>query len=251
MWCFFDESYPPEGGVTSVIACLMRNETVRELDQILYSARQTHFGRENARELRHELKGKDLLSSTSFRKAEKHGYSINHALVQDVLAKCATATADHKILIFGAAVYGVGAKDILKRVGKETLTFPIVEVLKRVSAAATELATGRIVNLVFDEKLADRDAAISIRRFVSGVKLPNVSHYPLVGVSHVSPGIQLADIGAYILGRRAVGDKRFQVWLTRLRNLEWSGQVDGRNRMGIQRWDSLPDGRAKVRKKWE
>jgi len=108
-----------------------------------------------------------------------------------------------------------------------------------------------MVNLVFDEKLADRDAAISIRRFVSGVELPNVSHYPLVGVSHVSPGIQLADIGAYILGRRAVGNKSFQVWLTRLRNLEWSGQVEGRGRMGIQRWDSLPGGQVKVRKKWE
>ena len=245
---FFDESYPPEGGVTSVIACLMRNETVRELDQIIYRARRTHFGQKHARDLRCELKGKELLSSNSFRMAAKHGYSINHALVQEVLAECTEAQEEHNILVFGAAVYG--AKDILKRVGEEKLAFPIVEVLRRVSTAAEELAAGRTVNLVFDEKLADRDAAIAIRRFVSGVKLPNVSHYPLVGVSHVSPGIQLADIGAYILGRRAAGDARFKVWLTRLRNLEWSGQVRGYNRMGIQRWDSLPDGRVRVRKTW-
>ncbi|MFH1924333.1 MAG: DUF3800 domain-containing protein [Planctomycetota bacterium] len=248
MWCFFDESYPPEGGVTSVVACLMRNETVRELDQIIYRARQTHFGRKHARNLQHELKGKNLLSATSFRMAEKHGYSVNHSLVQDVLAECAKIKVKYTILVFGAAVYG--AQDILKRVGEEKLAFPIVEVLKRVSAAAAELAIGRTVNLVFDEKLADRDAAIAIRRFVSGVKLPNVSHYPLIGVSHVSPGIQLADIGAYILGRRAAGDRRFTSWMTKLRNLEWSGQVEGRERMGIQRWDTLPNGQARVRKTW-
>jgi hypothetical protein len=105
--------------------------------------------------------------------------------------------------------------------------------------------------VVFDEKAADRDVSISLRRYVSGVKLPNVSHYPLVGVSHVSPGIQLADIGAFILGRRAAGDKRFNTWLTLLRSLEWSGFVDGYERTGIQRWDMLDDGRFRVRKRWE
>jgi len=155
----------------------------------------------------------------------------------------------HPVLVFGAVVYG--AQDILKQTGLRRLNYPFVELLRRVSAAASGLASDRSVNLVFDEKLTDRDVAISIRRFVSGVRLPNVSHYPLVGVSHVSPGIQLADIGAYILGTRSVGDRRFTPWLTRLRNLEWSGQVNGRNRMGIQRWDALPDGIAKVRERWE
>lgn len=174
---------------------------------------------------------------------------MNHAVVNGVLGECANARRDHPIFVFGAVVYG--AHDILKQVGLEKLNYPIVEVLRRISAAATDLASGRSVNLVFDEKLADRDVAISIRRFVSGVQLPNVSHYPLVGVSHVSPGIQLADVGAYILGRRAVGDRRFTPWLAKLRNLEWSGHVSGHSRMGIQRWDAMPDGHAKVRKRWE
>ena len=98
---------------------------------------------------------------------------------------------------------------------------------------------------------AKADLAISTRRFVSGVQLSNVSHYPLVAVSHVSPGVQLADIGAYILGRRAAGDHKFNVWIQRLRNLEWSGEVDGRNRMGIQRYQRLPNGEFKIRKRWE
>jgi len=117
--CFFDESYPPEGVVTSVLACLMRNETVRELDQIMYRARHTHFGKKHAHTLLYELKGKDLLSSASFRMAKKHGYSINHALVQDVLAGCAKAKEEHKILVFGAAVYGAGERIFLNESGKK------------------------------------------------------------------------------------------------------------------------------------
>jgi len=249
MWCFFDESYPPEGDVGSVIACLMRNETVRRLDAILYRARRRHFGKEQARDLHHEIKGKALLSNNSFRMLERHGYSRNQELVKDILTDCAKLNEPHQMLVFGAAIYG--ATDILKRVHEERLAFPVVEILKRVSHAAREMGDDRSVNLVFDERLADKNVSISIRRFVSGVKLSNVSHYPLIGVSHVSPGIQLADIGAFILGRRAVGDRRFGVWLSRLRNLEWCGKVDGRERMGIQRWDSLPDGRVRVRRKWE
>jgi hypothetical protein len=126
----------------------------------------------------------------------------------------------------------------------------LADILNKVSAAAEEFKDDWSVTLVFDEQLAELETAISIRRFVSGVKLPNVSHYPLMGVSHVSPGVQLADIGAYVIGRRAA-DPRFEKWLRMVRNLEWTGKVDGRNRPGIQRWDYSTDGKVTVRQKWE
>ena len=109
----------------------------------------------------------------------------------------------------------------------------------------------RSVTLVFDDQLADRNTSISIRRFVAGVNLPNVSHYPLIGVSHVSPGIQLADLGAFIIGRRAVGDMKFNVWLSRLREIEWNGDINGKPRRGIDRWTSLGDGTVSYRRNWE
>lgn len=248
MWCFFDESYPREGSVTSVVACLMRDKTVRHLDEAIYQAQKRAYGRDHARNLQREIKGKDLLSNYSFKMARKYNHSKNHQLVEDILKQCSNDFENHPIFVFGAAVYG--AKDILKKMSETEVTFPIVDILRKVSAAATEISTGQSVNLVFDENLADRNSAISIRRFVSGVKLPNVSHYPFVGVSHVTPGIQLSDIGAYILGRRAVGDDRFKPWLSQLRNLEWKGEINGYQRLGIQRWDVHPDGRATVRKKW-
>ena len=224
----------------------MHNKSVPHLDQVLYRARKKYFGRDQAKDLHHELKGTNLLSRNSFNMVARHGYSKNHMVVREILSECRNDQAAHPVFVFGAAVYG--AKDILKQPGK--LAFPLVEILKRVSVAAGECASDRNVDLVFDENLADRNVAISLRRFVSGVQLPNVSHYPLVGVSHVTPGIQLADIGAFILGRRAAGDDRFRFWLSQLRQLEWSGIVDGNSRMGIQRWDAHTDGRVTVRKKW-
>lgn len=246
MWCFFDESYPEEDNVASIVACLMNDATVSHVDQILFQAQKKHFSHEHARDLSNELKGKDLLSKYSFKMAKKHGFSKNHDVVREILTECLKHSDAHPVLVFGAAVYG--AKEILKHPGK--LAFPLTEILKRVSAAARDQDTNSNVTLVFDEKLADRDVAIALRRFIAGTHLPNVSHYPLVGVSHVTPGIQLADIGAFILGRRAIGDPEFTSWLSQLRQLEWTGTVDGYSRMGIQRWDADPSGSVRVRKKW-
>jgi hypothetical protein len=250
MWCFFDESYPTEGGVTSVIACLMRNETVRILDEILYAAKRRHYGQVHAKDLSREIKGSALLSNYSFKMlANKQKYSRNIEIAKDILRACAELPPDHTIQVFGAAIYG--GKDVLKRVHSGRLGFPIVEMLRRISVAAAEMEPTRSVNLVFDESLTDTNVAISVTRFVAGVSLQNVSQFPLIGLSHVTPGIQLADLGAYILGRRAVGDDRFSVWLTRLRNMEWTGQIGGHQRMGIQRWDSDGTATVRVRKKWE
>jgi len=249
MWCFFDESYPDEGGVASVVACLMRTETIRSLDTVFYSAQRKHWGAKQARDLKREVKGMTVLSKNSFKMLKKFRHSTSQQVAGDILRGCAELPPEKSIRIFGAAIYG--EKDILKRVRRDRLAFPVVAILQAVSQAAKEMANDRTVNLVFDEKLADRDVSISLRRFVAGVRLTNVSHYPLIGVSHVTPGIQLADICAYILGRRAVGDKLFGPWLSRVRQLEWNGEVGGVQRLGIQRWDAGADGMVTVRKKWE
>jgi hypothetical protein len=249
MWCFFDESYPNEGGVTSIICCLMRTETVSELDRIMYAAQHRHLGKQHAKDLEREVKGTALLSNASFKMLKKYGHSTNQSVAQDILREVSLKESTHEILVFGAAVYG--ARDLLKNVGSAKLSFPLVEILKRVSVAGAAMEPQRKVHLVFDESLTDRRIAMSIRRFVAGVRLANVSPFPLVGVSHVSPGIQFADLGAFILGRRAVGDVRFKSWITRLRKMEWSGNVEGRHRLGIQRWDGDKHGRMTVRKKWE
>lgn len=232
MWCFLDESYPPEGNVTAVVACLMQTAAVRKIDREMFVARRNRLGEEHARNLRRELKGQWLLSNQSFRFLAKYGHSVNHELANDVLNACFAMRPRHPIYIFGAVVRG--ARDLLTNPGGTRLAKPLAQILNRASLAAIRLNAKDRVNLVFDEQIGTRaDVAIRARRFISGVKLPNVSHYPLSGVSNVSPGIQLADIGAYILGRRGACDHRFDVWMARLRRLEWHGMVGGKHSRGI------------------
>jgi hypothetical protein len=238
VWCFFDESYQQaNGGVTAIAACLMNDHTVRGLDLVLYNARRKHFGRDHAKDLTKELKGSALLSSASFRQMEKFGNNRNHDLASQIFRDCVKFRREHPIWIFGSVVYG--ALGVLTRLGTHRLVRPVTDILDKVSAAACAANHTRRVNLVFDNQICGQEPAIAaaVRRFVSGVGLPNVSHYPLIGVSHVSPGIQLADICAFILGRRAVGDSNFDPWLNRMQQLEWVGTVNGYPRTGIQRWE--------------
>ena len=131
MWCFFDESYPTDTALTSVVACLMRNEAVAKLDQILYQARKKHLGTAHAKDLHREIKGQQLLSANSFRMAKKHKHSCNHQVAKDILSECAALTGEYQIRVFAAAVYG--EKDILKRVNQAKLTAPIVHMLRTIS----------------------------------------------------------------------------------------------------------------------
>ncbi len=252
VWCFFDESYHDgDNPVTTVAACLMRDDTVRGLDLVLYEARREHFGLAHARDLTLELKGSRLFSKNSFSQMEKFGNNRNLALAEQVLERCNEFQDEHPIWIFGAVVYGTVG--VLNRLNSSRLEKPVADILDKVSVAATEADSDRRVDLVFDSQIcgAEPDIAAAVRRFVAGVKLKNVSHYPLVGVSHVSPGIQFADICAFILRRRAMGATHFIPWVERIEKLEWSGTVNGFQRSGIRRWHQDDKGRLVVCHEWK
>lgn len=53
--------------------------------------------------------------------------------------------------------------------------------------------------------------------------------YPLIGVSNVWPGLQLADIVAHILGRYASDDKRFGFYHKKIIKVQTVGE-DHRNK---------------------
>ena len=241
MWCFLDESYPPEGGVTAIAGCLMQTRAVQRLDRELFVARRTHFGDEHARDLHRELKGKDLLSRQSFIRLARHGEQKNHAVASDVLDACVRIRGTHPIYVFGAVVYG--AHDLLTTVTEKKLMKPLTHILNLVSSSAGMINPRDRVNLVFDEQLGTRaDVAIRARQFIAGVELPNVSPYPLSAVSNVSPGIQLADLCAFILGRQAIGDRNFLPWMSKLRRLEWRGHVHRRGQHGLAIFQRNGDG---------
>lgn len=235
MWCFFDESY--QANVTAIAACLMDDRTLRAVDRIMYSARRVHFDLEHAKDLTKELKGAQLLSNYTFRQVAQYGDNANQELAKAVLQGCHAASQLGSLKVFGAVVYG--QQGVLTKLGKDRLARPVADLLDKISAAAASGPSRRRVSLVFDSQIcgAEPTIAAAVRRFVAGVRLPNVSHFPLVGVSHVCPGIQLADICAFVLGRKAIGDHRFDTWLQRVEQLVWSGTIGNYSRSGIQRWE--------------
>lgn len=252
MWCFFDESYPDgNSNVTALSACLMHFGSVPILDRILYTARKRHFGMANAKDLHAELKGNQLFSNNSFKMAAKFGSSTNLEAATTVFEKCMEHQKRHPILVFGAVAYG--EKSILKQLGSKKLSKPVADILDKVSSAATQMSLRGTVNLVFDSQICgdEHNIAASVRRFVAGVRLSNVSPYPLVGVSHVSPGIQFADMCAYLLARTACGDTRLPPWYDRMCQLEWHGTVNGFNRNGIQAWEKRDGVGFVVKKNWK
>lgn len=248
MWCFFDESHvDSDVNVTAISACLMGWPTIRDLDIAMYRARRKHFGEVNAQSLDKELKGGSLFASNSFKMVEKYNSSKNLDLATDLFDHCIKSRTQHPIHLFGAVVYGQSG--ILKHLDASRLSRPISDVLDKVSAAAQIIAPDEIVHLVFDSQICgdEHNIAGCVRRFVFGVKLHNVSHFPLVGISHVSPGIQLADICAHLLGRHAKEDDRIKPWYDKMMQMQWEGWVNEFKRRGVQSWEKNSSGEFVVR----
>ena len=65
------------------------------------------------------------------------------------------------------------------------------------------------------------------------------------------PGIQFADICAFVLRRRADGDSRFEPWVDRLKAFEWKGRVNGFPSYGIRRWHENDKGKLVVCHEWK
>ena len=108
--------------------------------------------------------------------------------------------------MFGITVFGTNPH--LGVTGPRNLDLPYRELMERISAEGVK--RNREVKLVFDQRFgAHTGIAIGIHGFLQGVRLPMIYPFPYFGVSHVTPCLQVADIGAYILGRRAIGDERF------------------------------------------
>src|SRR3989304_6391005 len=57
---------------------------------------------------------------------------------------------------------------------------------------------------------AQKDIAIAIYNYVAGMKLFNVEMFPYFAVSNVSPGVQFADVMAYLLAKKEENDPLFK-----------------------------------------
>lgn len=221
MWFFVDESwsadvYSPKFGV--LLGVLVKDEDLARLDKFLFSTRKKYFGAANAKNKGFELKGKDLLNKNIL-KLHQPGKPIprNICIVKEMLSY---PIEKFYLKIFASTVFSMtNAHPPLLSPNPRLLSEPFRRLIENVSMAASEDAPDRKVTLVFDQRIgAQKGIAIAIYNYVAGMRLPNVEIFPYFAVSNVSPGVQFADVMAYLLAKREEKDRLYKAIIMGLYN---------------------------------
>jgi len=218
MWCFIDESWhvAENEHVGTLAAAVGSRGDFEELARFLFRVRKKYYGEENARDLRNELKGANLFSNHSF-KQQTAGYSKNISLAREVVEWLSAS----KIRLVGICIYGDSRPTLLSP-NLKSLSTPFRELCVRILSHIPAHATGQ---LVFDQRLgAQEDISIAVFNYLAGiVDNQRLNPHPLIGVSNVWPGLQLADIVAHILGRYASNDKRLAFFYNKIIKVQTVG----------------------------
>ena len=218
MWCFIDESWHkgPSEQIGVLAAAVGPRRDFDELGRFLFRIRRKYYGEQNARDLRSELKGANLFSNFSFRQHER-GYSKNLSVAREAIEW--TGTTD--IRFVGVCIYGNTDPPLLTP-NLKVLSAPFRELCVRV---LSHVPDDRSAQLVFDQRLgAQEQISIAVHNYLAGIKDNRKLHpIPLIGVSNVCPGLQLADLAAYILGKYSAGDARFDSWYRKIGRLQTQG----------------------------
>lgn len=241
MWLFVDESWSPDGrnpahGV--LLGVLVRHDQLDELDDLLFGIRRKYYGRANAKNLSSELKGNALLSNAVLRLWKPQTALPKNLCVVRELLSYPQRNPSFYMRLFASTVYSSDAKPPpLLAPDPKKLALPFRHLVESASTAAGEDLPGRTITLVFDQRLGvQKDLAIAIRNFVSGMKLPNVHRYPYFAVSNVSPGVQVADVFAHLLSKRAQKIRHIIQLYDEMKALQWQSRGRPR-RYGFLRLD--------------
>lgn len=244
MWCFIDESWQEgeQEKVGVLAAAIGTKADFSDLGRLMYRIRKKYYGEPHARDLRSELKGANLFSNASF-KLHDTGFSKNLTVAREILEWTATSN----IRLVGVCIYGKDRPPLLTP-NLKALSTPFRELCVRVLSHIPERHHGE---MIFDQRLgAQEDISIAVHNYLAGIPEPHrLIPYPLIGVSNVWPGLQLADIVAHILGKYAIGDERFDFWYRKAKLIQTDGKDHhGRQVFGFVRRQWLGDDNYEVRK---
>jgi hypothetical protein len=219
MWCFIDESWQRSNKehVGVLGAVIGSKQCFTRLEGFLYALRKKYYGDPHAKNLRSELKGTSLFSNSSFKLATK-GFSKNLTIAREILEWIPTT----KIRFIGVCVYGDSEPPLLTPKIKQ-LSTPFRELCNRILA---QIPPGKTGELIFDQRIgAQEDISIAVYNYLAGITnqnrlLPN----PLIGVSNVWSGIQLADIAAHVIGKYSLGNRRFGYYYEKIKQMQTIGK---------------------------
>ncbi len=234
MLVFVDESWQTNTKgikVASLAGVAMPEETYNEFARRIFNIKRHRF--EIAEMTEAELKGDSLLKRFAFKCREKYGYSRNLSCVEDVFQLCtelghlafATITAHPRHMTLTAGT-------------QRLLTTPYSYLMERIDRCMMERFPGRMAKILFDSRGlgTDEPLAVAFSNFLFrssvGQQYARILATPFFVVSRLTPGIQVADVFAYIAAQVLDGRSECQPYYQRLQDLQW--ESNDRKMWGIR-----------------
>jgi hypothetical protein len=220
MWFFVDESwsaddYDPKFGV--LLGVLVKDEDLGKFDKFIFNVRKKYYGSDQAKNKDFELKGSKLLNKYILKLYQTNQTIPKNICIVKEMINYPTVSSLY-MKIFASTVFSVtDDHPPLLSPNPRSLSDPFKKLIENVSTAAQEDVPGRKVTLVFDQRIGvQKDIAIAIYNYVAGMRLSNIEIFPYFAVSNVSPGVQFADVMAYLLAKKHEQDPSYKTILMSL-----------------------------------
>jgi hypothetical protein len=223
MLVFIDESWQTNiagNRVASLAAVAVPAEKHNELARRVFNMKKKHFGVAEMTEA--ELKGDKLFKKYAFRCRERFGYSRNLSCVEDMFSLC------RELGLLSFATITSNPKHMSLTTGtKRLLTTPYSYLMERIDRCMAERLPGRMANVLFDSRGlgTDEPLAVAFSNFLFrspvGQQHTRILATPFFVVSRLTPGIQIADVFAYVAAQVLDGRPECQPYYQRLQDLQW------------------------------
>jgi hypothetical protein len=227
MLFFIDESWQwsfnKKFKVGVLSAVQIKSHDYNEFSSQIFNLKIKHLGYKSRNT---ELKGKDLLKKYFFRLEAKGFSSDGLNLVREILDYLKSRGA----IFFASVVFA--AEDIdLSCSEANQLERPFLFLFERIDLFMKENYPGLMAHLIFDDRdiQTNKNISKSLSNFFhksrKGQSFDSIVKVPFIAISTENVGIQVADIGAYILGARFSGDCSKIEFFKRLKDLEFKSKT--------------------------
>lgn len=223
MLFFIDESWQQtrnkefKAGV--LLAIQIKSHDFNDCSNQIFSLKLKHLG---YRSRDTELKGKDLLKNFCFKLESKGIKSNGLSLAREIL----DFIQSRGVQFFASVVFSKEEIN-LSCTDENKLERPFFFLFERIDLFMKENYPGMMAHLIFDDRglQTNKNISKSLSNFFHksriGQSFDTIVKVPFFAISSENVGIQVADIGAYILGARFTGDIRKMEFFKRVKELQF------------------------------
>lgn len=169
-----------------------------------------------------ELKGDKLFKKYAFKCRDLYGSSRNLACADDLFQLC----KDSGVLAFATITKNPRHMALVTGTGR-LLTTPYSYMLERIDKCMIEQFPDRMAKVLFDSRGLGTDEPLAVAwsnflfRSSVGQQFSKIVANPFFVVSRLTPGIQVADVFAYLAGQVVSGRLECQSYYQKLQELQW------------------------------